>query len=725
MKRMVLMCLFALVFMAAIGTMVTTADEGMWPLYSLESLDFDALKARGLQLGPDQIFNEKDGGISAAIVQVGGGTGSFVSPRGLILTNHHVAFGALQKQSKVDDHVLRNGFIAPTVADEIPAIGYQAYVTKSFEDVTGQIKGALTDEMTDLERYEAIEQKEKEIVEAAEALGDVRCRVASVYSGLQYYLVTYFRIQDIRIVYAPPQSIGEFGGDIDNWMWPRHTGDFSFLRAYVAPDGSGAEYSEENVPYQSTTYLPMSSGPLREGDFAMIIGYPGRTARYRSSYSINENVNHDYPNTIKTITDILDMMEASSAADPEAAIKLAGTMKGLNNYLKNTQGQLTGLQRANLLEKKQQQEAVLTQFLSADPEMQKKFGAVLPGLKELYDGLDQYRAQEQAIGMMGWVCRYYSFANTLYKRSIEKEKPDMEREPKYMERNRDRMKRSLEEAQITLEPATDARLLEYFLMRILRLPEGQRIAGIDKYFPIEPGDDTVSIVRGFVRSLYDNTKVGDATERLAMFDETKDELVARDDPFIHLARDLYDQQEEMQDRDKALSGLLDKLRPQFIESLVAWKGADLYPDANGTIRFNYGEVKGYSPNDGTHYNYVTTLAGVVAKETGEEPFANPQPLLDVYNSGDFGKYVDPGIGGVPVNVLTTNDGTGGNSGSPILNGKGEVIGIDFDSNWEGIVGDYVYDPVLKRSIIVDSRYVLFILDQVYHAQSVLDELTVH
>jgi len=725
MKRMVWTCLLALVLSVAMGALVTDADEGMWPLYSLNDLDFDALQARGLQLGADQIFNEKDGGIAAAIVQVGGGTGSFVSPKGLILTNHHVAFAALQKQSKVDDNVLHNGFLAPTLADEVPAIGYQAYVTKSFTDVTDQIKGALTDDMSDLDRYKAIEKKEKEIVDAAEAKGDLRCHIASFYGGSQYYLVSMLRIQDVRIVYAPPQSIGEFGGDIDNWMWPRHTGDFSFLRAYVAPDGSGAEYAEDNVPYQSTTYLPVSSGPLHEGDFTMIIGYPGHTVRYRSSYAVNEVVTYDYPNSVKTITDLLDIMEASSAADPEAAIKLSGTMKSLNNYLKNTQGQLTGLKRANLLEKKQQQEAELVQFLTANPDQQEKFGDVLPALKAHYDEVGQYRDQDNAIGMMGWVCRYYRFANSLYRWSIEKEKPDMEREPRYMERNRERMKCGLEEAQITLEPATDAQLLEYFVMRALRLPEGERITGIDKYFPIEPGADTAAIVHSFVNGLYTGTKVGDVDQRLAMFEMPKDELVALNDPFINLARDLYDQQEEMRNRSKAMSGRIEKLRPRFIEELAAWKGKGMYPDANGTIRLNYGQVKGYSPQDGASYTPFTTLSGVVAKETGEEPFANPQPLLNIYKSGDYGKYRDPELNDVPVNVLTTNDGTGGNSGSPILNGKGEVIGLDFDSNWEGIVGDWVYDPVLKRSIIVDSRYVLFVLDQVYHAQNVVDELTVH
>jgi hypothetical protein len=389
---------FAVVFLlVAVAAVHAPADEGMWPLYSLNSLDFDALRAQGLQLGPEEIFNEKDGGIAMAVCQVGGGTGSFVSSDGLIVTNHHVAFGAIQQQSDVDQNYLRDGFLAPTKADEIPAIGYNAYITKSFKDVTKDIKKVIKKGMSDLERYKAIEKKKKEIVKKAEKKGDVRCYVSTAYGGLQYFLVTSFRIQDIRIVYIPPQAIGEYGGDIDNWMWPRHCGDFSFLRAYVAPDGSSAEFAEENVPFKPKTFLPISSGQLNEGDFSMIIGYPGHTMRYRSSYSINEHVNYNYPTTIKALTEILGIMETAAEEDQMVAIKLSGMIKGFNNYLKNEKGMLKGLKRAGLLEKKRQQEKGLATYVASDPELAEKYGDVLPSLGKLYAELDTYRHKER-----GW-----------------------------------------------------------------------------------------------------------------------------------------------------------------------------------------------------------------------------------------------------------------------------------------------------------------------------------
>ena len=722
-KTLVRLGLVAVLVLAMLP--VALADEGMWPLYDLNKLDFAALKARGLQFGPDQLFNEKDGGLAAAVVQVGGGTGSFVSASGLIITNHHVAFGAIQQQSSVDQNYLHDGFYAKTQADEIPAIGYEAYVPRSFADVTGEILKATRPGMNDLERYKAIDQKKKEIVKRAEKAGKVRCYVSTSFGGMKYHLVTSFRIQDVRIVYIPPQAIGEFGGETDNWMWPRHTGDFSFLRAYVGPDGSPATCSEKNVPYNSKTFLAISSAPRAEGDFTFLMGYPGGTLRYRDSYSIGEHVSHRYPEGIQTISDGVAIMDEVSRADSTAVIRLSGTIKGYNNALKNYQGMLRGLLRSQLLDKKQKTDAELAAFISADPDRTKKFGDVLPSIKTLYAGLETYRHKDRAMETLSMGSTYYGLAHTLYKWSIEKTKKDTDREPQFMDRNIEDMKRGLKDVQFELVPAADRKLMEYALGKVARLPASQRLAGLDKQLTLAPSVDTAAAIRKYITGLYDGTKIGDLDTRLKMFDMSKNDLLSLNDPFISLARDLYDEEENLVTRNKTFSGAVDRIRPRYIEALVAWRKGGMYPDANGTIRFAYGDVQGYSPADAMSYKFITTLGGVVEKETGQEPFASPKELLDVGRSGDFGKYNDPSIGGVPVNFLTTNDGTGGNSGSPVMNGKGELIGLMFDSNWEGIIGDYYYDPAVQRSIMVDVRYTLFILDRVYHAKRVLDELTIH
>ncbi|MBD3299393.1 MAG: S46 family peptidase, partial [candidate division Zixibacteria bacterium] len=681
----------ALILALTLAAPASHADEGMWPLFDLESLDFDEYKARGLELEPNEIFNEQDGGLAAAVVQVGGGTGSFVSPNGLILTNHHVAFSGLQKASRVDDYVLRSGFHATSIEEEVPALGYNAYITKSFENVTDEIKSVLTDDMTDIERHDALEAKEKELVAAAEADGADRASVRGFHSGVEYYLVRYKRIRDVRIVYAPPLSIGEYGGDVDNWMWPRHTGDFSFLRAYVGPDGSDAEYSEDNVPFTPKHYLPFSTAPLSEGTFALVMGYPGRTTRYRSSFEIDDLVNEYYPEMLTTLTDVLDIMQNVSDADIEAEIKLASTMNGLNNALKNARGKYDGLRKAKLVDRKVQEEAELMGFINADPQREAQYGTVLDDLKTEQDKADRWQDKDRTMKWMSWIVDYVGLASRLHRWSIEKTKPDMEREPGYMDRNFDRLKRSMEQANYTLEPVSDRQVFEYFLWKALRLPEDQRLASVDSYFPIEPGADTAAAVNAFLDRFYGNTILSDTEQRLAMLDMSTAELLATGDPFIEFAQATYEERSEIEDRSDAHSGALEKLRPRLVEAIVAMRGSDAYPDANGTIRFQPGEVKSYEPRDGVKYNWYTTLSGVVEKETGEEPFENPEPLLTAYKSQDFGPYYDETIGDVPGNILTDNDGTGGNSGSPVMNGKGEIIGVEFDGNWEGIIGDFAWN----------------------------------
>ena len=702
---------------------LSRADEGMWPLYDLDRLPFDSLKARGLTLEPNQIYNPQGGGICDAVVRVGA-TGSFVSPDGLIITNHHVAYGAVQKQSTVEQNLIADGFYASTPEDEIPAIGYNVYATLAMVDMTEKVLATLDESLTAFERYQAIDKITKEIIKEAEDGRDVKCRLAKMYGGQQYILYTYFKIRDVRIVYVPPASIGVYGGDIDNWMWPRHTGDFSFLRAYVAPDGSSAEFAPENVPYRSRTYLPVSTAGVTDGDFAMIIGFPGHTNRYASSYYVDDLVNYHYPNWIRMYEDILDLIVEAGAKDSSVAIRLASMDAGINNGLKNTYGMLEGFTKAGLLQKKTADERLLTEFIGADANLESEYARVLPTLDSLYRERRQTRDMDFVLGSLGWA-DYVGMANGIYKWAVEREKDDMERDRGYQDRDSISTREWLEDAQINLVPSFDKDLLKYFVRKALDLPQGQKIQAIEGVFAAKDDAERETFVDEYVDNLYSGTAIGDLDQRMKMFAMSKKELEELNDPFIDLAVALKPQRDELTKRRKTFSGASTRLEPRLIAAYAEWKGDDLYPDANGTMRFNYGSVKGYSPSDAVSYGYLTSVGGVLEKETGEDPFIVPEELKRAHAEQDFGSYADPAIGDIPVNFLTTNDGTGGNSGSPIINGRGELIGLDFDCNYESVAADYLYNPELARSIVVDIRYVLFVIDKVYHLEALLNELTIH
>jgi len=710
------------IFLIAAGA---GADEGMWPLYDLNKLDFDALYNRGLELTPDQIFNPGQGGLSDAVIDLGGGTASFVSEDGLIITNHHVAFGAIQRQSTVDTNYLRDGFYAPTREDEIPAIGYSVYVTLAVDDVTDQVKSVLTDDMDDLARYQAIENKIKEIVAACENGRDVRCEVAEMFEGISYTRYTYFQIRDVRIVYAPPDAIGKYGGEIDNWMWPRHTGDFSFLRAYVAPDGSSAEFSRDNVPYHPPVFLPIASNGVREGDFAMLIGFPGRTMRFQDSYSLDYLINVYYPNSVRHLKSELAIIDEASDLDSAVALRLASSAAGLNNWLKKSQGTIEGFKRSHILDARGKQEQALTDFLKSDPQLEAKYGYILPA----FDSLNQEGMKTAYEDMyLGWLTRgsdYLSMASTIYRWAVEREKPDAEREPRYQDRDTTRTLERLKTAQINLIPSVDKTVFRYLVNLMSDLPSGQNIEAIENLFAGVPPDRRDSALARLADKYYAQTKVGNLDERVKMFHMSKTELENLHDPFIDLAIALFPDYKAMRERDKKASGATNRLTPKLVEAYAIWKNYDLYPDANGTKRFSYGSVKGYSPQDAVWYTYMTSLTGLMDKETGKDPFIVPGPLKEAYFSRNYGTYIDPLINDVPVNFLTDNDGTNGNSGSPVINGKGELIGLNFDGDYEGLGLDYMYRPDLCRSIMVDIRYVLFLIDRVYHLDNLMNELTIH
>jgi len=701
------------------------ADEGMWPMNSLDKLPIKQLQKMGLKLTPGEIYNPKGGGIARAIVSLGGGTGSFVSPNGLILTNHHVAFTALQRESSSENNYIEDGFLARSYAEELHAPGYRAYVLLSIKDVTKDVLRGVKKKMSDLERYNAIEKRIKKIVARNEKGKDVECRVVPFYGGMEYYLYTYFTIKDVRIVYAPPDAIGNYGGDIDNWMWPRHGGDFSFLRAYVAPDGSSAEYSKDNVPYKSDIYLPFSTAGVKEGDFTMIIGFPGRTMRYRSSYSIEYSEKFAYPFRIKVFGDWIGILQDEAKRSEETAIKVASYDQMLNNSMKNYQGMLEGFRKSKLLEKKIAEEKAFTEWLASNKKLEEKYGDVLPSIGKLYDEVKTYQLKNSIIRFMEWGCVPLQGASIIYRWSEEKAKKDMDREPGYQERDIPRLKDRLKVIQRNYDPHADRRVLKYFIMQALELPDNQRIAAIDEIVVGKDKKDYEAAVDAFLDNLYANTKMTKLGERLKAFDMSKKKLLAMHDPFIEFAAKLRAESKVLEDKGKAFNGAITKLRPKLIEAYKMWKGGNLYPDANSTMRLTYGVVKGYSPRDAVHYDYITSLKGVIEKNTGKPPFNCPQKLIDLYNTKDYGPYKDSVINDVPVDFLSTCDITGGNSGSPILNGRGEVIGAAFDGNYESISADYQFNDALTRAISVDARYILFIMDKFSGAKNLLDEMKIN
>jgi len=698
------------------------ADEGMYPLNQIDQDLVKKMNKMGLELTLEEIYNPQGTGVANAVVRLSA-TASFVSPKGLIVTNHHVAYRAIQRVSTPEENYIENGFLARSPAKEVPAPGYQASVLIFMKNVTDQVLSAVHTDMNDFERYLAIDKKKKEIVKKAEETGEVECRVEAMNYGMAYYLFTYLKLKDIRLVYVPPRSIGEYGGDIDNWMWPRHCGDFAFLRAYVGPDGKSADYSKDNLPYEPKSYLKISARGINENDFAMVMGYPGRTYRHLTSFAIEEDQAFRYPYQIKIATDLIQIFEESSWEDKKAAIKLSSSLKSLNNTLKNNLGMLEGLKKTKIFKKKRAEEMAFLEFLNKNPELDRKYGALLSRIEVLYQEQKKFREKK---ALLRWITRGSSMldcALIINKWSIEKEKMDLVRELGYQAKDLPDIETKLKVVPRSLVPEADKKALEYFLKRALALPEGQKIKVVEKIVRHNPNHPNQAISE-FLGILYGETALFSATERVSMLHLSRKEYSMLIDPFIKFAAELEEEKELLNTKEKEFSGALSRLMPLYLEGIEWWKKSILYPDANRTLRLNFGRVKGYSPQDALTYHYLTSLTGVIEKHTGVEPFDNPGKLLKIYKTKDFGPYVDRNIHDVPVNFLTTNDITGGNSGSPVLNVKGELIGLVFDGTYEAIYSDYHFDPKLTRSINVDIRYVLFIAEKVDKALNVLEELTI-
>ena len=602
------------------------AEEGMWLPHKLDGAPFDRWEKNGLALQMKQIYNPEGPDVSDAVVKLGGGTGTFCSASGLIVTNHHVAFGALQRQSSVKANYIEEGFLAANKSEEIPALGYNAYVLIDVRDVTDEILGSLSDDMSDIDRFNAIDQTEKALIKKAEEGADVEASVGSFYGGSQYYLYTHLKIKDVRIVYAPAATIGVYGGEVDNWMWPRHTGDFSFLRAYVGPDGSGAEYSEDNVPYEPKTHLKFATGPLTEGELTMVIGYPGATRRYRTSYSIDYYVNNYYPRGIERLSDILAILDEARAQDPDGAIKVASTQRSLSNAYKNYQGMMDGLTRVNLLEQKRLEEQELRQFAASSSQDESKY-AVLDQIGEKYDAFMEWESQYQTYRWMMYMTYGMSSAYTIYKWAAEQEKEDMDRDEGYQERDEADLRQKLELADTRYFEAAEKAVVKYMLERSATQPEGERLAVLNTICSGCEPEKMEQTIDSFVDGLYAGTQVMDADTRMQMFEMSRDDLLKMDDPMIGFAAMIEEERADIKEKDEAFEGAMAKLRPELMELRAAYRGGALYPDANRTMRISVGKIAGYKPRDAVSYGYITCLDGVVEKYTGEEPFDLPEKLV--------------------------------------------------------------------------------------------------
>jgi hypothetical protein len=696
--------------------LIAGADEGMWMPHQMKDLN---LKALGLQMNPDDLYKKDGTGLMSAVVNLGGGTGEFVSPEGLVLTNHHVAYGAIQRASSKDNDYINAGFLARTRGEEIPAQGYTVGVLLGYEDVTAKVNAYFKPKMTARQRYDAYDRAQKELIAAAEKAGkDLRCTLAAMYSGNAYYLTTFKQIRDVRLVYAPPQDLGNFGGETDNWMWPRHTCDFSFLRAYVAPDGTAADYSAANVPYKPKVWLKVSLDGFKEGDFTFVMGYPGRTYR---NYALPE-LKADQENMarrIKDIQDIIRFYEDAGKSDKEVEIRYAGQVKGLYNGLKNMQGKLEGFQKYDLVAKKAVQEKELLDWINGDPVRAKKYGTAPAALEAFLVRQKAFGSRTELLnGVLGG-STILSQAYNIVRIVAEIQKPDKDREQAYQERNLPRIKQGIQLAERGYVFATDKELLKWTLKRLKAAhpDEAKWPASLKE---LAAGSDAEISAR--VDAMYAKTVLGDPAKRLELIGLKPALLAAVDDPFLKIAAGMEQELKGVREENKGMGREGADLKMAYEAAILEMKKGTYPPDANGTIRFTYGPVLGYQPRDAVMYLPQTTVKGVVEKDTGVFPFKVPAKIKELWKAKDFGPYMDVRLKDVPACFLNTTNVTGGNSGSPTFNAKGEQIGIIFDMTYESVIGDYYIIPELQRSISVDLRYVLWVTEKFSGATHIVKEM---
>ena len=693
------------------------AEEGMYPMSELGALD---LTAAGLAVDQAAIYNPDGLALVDGICKLGGCTGSFVSDRGLILTNHHCAYGAVRNASTDGNDFLTDGFSAASLADEFPAVGYTVRITESYRDVSAEVLGVVTEKMSPLERTRAIEKKMKEIsLDEEKKNPGIRAEVNEMFLGKNYVLFFYTYLKDVRLVYAPPEDLAKFGGEVDNWIWPRHSGDFAFMRAYVDPDGGPAEYSTDNVPYQPKKVLQVSAAGVDEEDMVFILGYPGKTYRHRPAAFLTYLGQVHLPWFVDWYGWQIDQMEILSAASDEHRLALASRLRSLHNTFKNFRGKLQGFERLNLLEKKREEEKHLQEFIESDENRKRMFGDVLSGLDAYYEERATNAPDELWLRFMLRSPEIMRAALIVWENAQEKTKPETEREQAYMDRNLDQTINLLK----NMAQRYDAEVDRVIMAELLVRAEGVAQAQVGELEGLL-GERGATAAARYLGGMFKASPLMNEEYLLQAMNMSTAQLHELSDPFLELAAALYEPWVQQREDGKRRKGRLDPLQAGLVDVRREYFGADFVPDANGTLRFTYGRIEGYTPRDAVWLRPLTTVHGLLEKDTGAKPFALPAKVKEKVAAGEFGAFASEELGGVPVNILYSTDTTGGNSGSPVFNANGEVVGLNFDRAWEATINDFAWDHSYSRSIGVDIRYVLWVTWQIGEAHRLLAEMGV-
>ena len=700
------------------SSMLSRADEGMWLLPLLKQLNIEKMQEMGCELTAEEIYSINNASLKDAIVIFGRGcTGEIISEEGLVLTNHHCGYGAIQQHSSPEHDYLKDGFWAMSREEEIHTPGLTVTFLVRIEDVTEKVSASLDYSLPESTLQDSAIQVGRRIAKEATEGTHYNARVQSFYGGNNYYLMVYETFTDVRMVGAPPSSIGKFGADTDNWMWPRHTGDFSIFRVYADKDNKPADYSADNVPYTPKHHLPISLKGLERNDFAMILGYPGSTQRYMTSWEVDELIKISNANRIYIRGIRQDLLLEDMLSDDAIRIKYSSKYAGSSNYWKNSIGMNKALKQLKIYDKKIEEEKEFSQWVNSNKSRQDKYGEALTLIKESVEARKELTHVSQYISetlLRGTELVYFAVGAERYKDELDSKNPEE------LAKTVEKIKQSARSFYKNYNAPTDQKVAKAMFKIFAKNVEKKYQPDIFNTIETKYKNDYSK----FIDEMYKKSVFADSTKLWAFLEKPSSKKLAKDPAYI-AASSIYGKYRELNKKIEPLESNFDKGHRLYVGGIMEKnEGKPLYPDANFTMRLTYGEILDYYPMDAVHYDYITTLKGVMEKEDPDNwEFVVPEKLKELYNNKDFGQYARAN-GEMPVAFLSTNDITGGNSGSPVINGKGELIGTAFDGNWEAMSGDIVFEPELQRTISVDIRYTLFIIDKYAGAKHLIDEMTI-